>query len=314
MKNVAKHISALIFTLSSFFAIAMANEPSLKDATLKELKIWDPNASCTGENLAFKCNGKRMELPFDLSEHITLQNYHLDVKASQNSIETNAKASIVCSDTYCDAKVERIFPKVITYNEKKHKNGTIIRTQDEMTIKADDGSTLFIQADYSVDFNDDKFKQTSLVDFSVQTGSSKSSLDLIKEMRETLQKKDISINIKKIKILLNSPTLNKIVYDRVAYEKRDSSYNPKKYESDIQLGIGFVRSLMYSDNTFRDLSKQATEAIDKILDNTALLLLGKKNKIGIELRFKNDTYINLDQLNNNDDMLKFLNLLDIKPI
>ncbi len=313
MKNVAKHISALIFALSSFFTIAMANEASLKDATLKELKEWDPNASCTGENLAFKCNGKQMKLPFELSKHIAFQNYHLDVKASQNSIETNAKSSVACNDSLCDAKVERIFPKVITINEKKHKNGTLIRVQEEITMKADDGSTLFIQADYGVDFNDDKFKQTSLVDFVVQTGSSQSGLLLV-EMGKILQAKDISINIKKIKILLSSPTLNKIVYDKAAYEKRDSSYNPKKYESDIQLGIGFVRSLMYSDNTFRALSKQATEAIDKILDNTTLLLLGKKNKIGIELRFKNDTYINLDQLNNNDDMLKFLNLLDIKPI
>lgn len=306
----------LIFTLASSFTIAIANEPSLKDITLKDLKRWDSNASCTGENLAFKCNAKPikpaespLESPFDF---LGLQDYHLDVKASQNSIETNAKVFIVCNDTsFCDAKAERVLPKVAIINEKMYKNGAIIRIQDEITIKTNDGSTLFIEADYSVKFNN-KFKQASLVDFLVQKGSAKGSLDLIKGMRNTPQAKNTAINVKKIKIIIDSPTFHKVAYEIQASKSQDGSYNPKKYESDIQFGIGLVQFLIYSNDGFRTLSKQTIETIDKILENAKLFLLGKKHKIGVELRFKNKSYVNLDQID--EDILKLLNLLEIKAI
>ncbi len=302
-------------------AVFGANEatPNLKEMTQN---LWNEVSSksskydamqCDGDALRFKCNAQNFALSYD--DSIRLRGIQIALKASDNQIKIESEGFMFFSNEVLRglSQDERdILPYKITDEQKITKDKETITIQEETFIRSKDDSNMKIE--YEVELKLAPFKDKNLLQLSAIVYQWLISEDFIKtnddsiyanreEMTREFEqlKKQLLINIKAIKITLDSQTLKNVLYQKYLKDFKDSqAANIQQYESDIGFGIQMGLAGMFGART--PLPENFARASLEFAKSSVTFLSpnSKQSKIGIEMKSKNPpslTLLDLYQMN-----------------
>ena len=268
----------------------------------------DKLEQCKGDELNRQCHIPEMKL-FFTDGNITFKDVNISDKTSKDN-KTSQTHFFVTYD-FKDMKISKeeilALPSEIMHNQIISKMpNQIIQNQSELIIRSKDKSQFLIKVDCSF-----KHKARKSYDV-VQLYTKFLNFNNPNDLKALFKKLVSQVNIKDLQILLDSKTLHQIIFNRT--KKNIENFDHKTYAATTMLALNLVQGSIQSKY---NLSPDLVDKTKKLFSNITKLLLGEKQKVGIKMRFKNDSYIALstiEKMIESSDLAGLLELFEIEFI
>lgn len=280
------------------------------NSIVSHFKKLDKLAKCKGNELDFQCHIPKITLSLK-DPKVTLKDINTNAKISKENISSQMRALITYN--FKDAKFSKeeilALPSEITHNQIISKMpNQIIQNQSEIILKSKDKSQLLIKANYSFKSKDKNSNDLAQI-YTKLLGANLVNLD---DLSATFKNLASQIYIKDLQISLDSRTLHQIIFNRT--KKNIENLDYQTYAMTIMLALNLAKTTIQTQYNF---SPNLVNKTNKLFGNITKLLLGEKQKVGIKMRFKNDSYIafsTIEKMIESSNLAGFLELFEIEFI